>query len=415
MLRSQGYRYELVIGSGELKHQLVCCAGEARWLWNLFLAHGQKRRARGEKLLTYNQMAAALTKLRAKPELAWLKAGSSAAQQRVLRNLADAWQRFFSKLADAPRMHKRGRHDAYGWSGRQHCEWDRKGRRVKVPKLGWLRYRGKRHAEGDLINVTLRRKGLRWYVSFGCEREVAAPKQQSIRRRIGLDMGIAVHTATSDGRFEAGPNALQAELARLAREQRKQSRRKKGSKRRKKQALKVSRLHQRIAHVRLDHLHKLTTKLAKNHGLVAIEDLRVKNMSKSARGTLAAPGKHVGAKAALNRRILDQGWGEMRRQLTYKAGWYGSHVVAVPPANTSRRCSSCRHTAKENRTSQARFCCTHCGTTTNADSNAAKNILLSGLALYSGRWGRGERTGRRRGCPANELCKPVFTTGIPVL
>ena len=204
--------------------------------------------------------------------------------------------------------------------------------------------------QGELTAVTLRRKGLHWYVSFGCERDVEPAAKQSIRHRIGIDLGIAIHTATSDGEFHAGPNALKTAAKKMAREQRKQSRRKKGSNRRKKQAIKVAHLHERIADIRRDHLHKLTTKLAKNHGLVAIEDLQVANMSKSAKGTLAEPGKSVSAKRSLNRRILGQGWGEMRRQLTYKCEWYGSDIVAVPPANTSRRCSACGHTAGENRT-----------------------------------------------------------------
>ena len=228
-------------------------------------------------------------------------------------------------------------------------------------------------------------------------------------------MGVAVYTAAANCEFDAGPNALRKTAKNRAREQRKQSRRNKESNRRKKQAIKVAHLHERIANIRRDHLHKLTTKLAKNHGLVAIEDLQVANMSKSAKGTLAEPGRSVSAKRSLNRRILDQGWGELRRQLTYKGEWYGSRVVAVAPANTSRRCSACGQIARENRTSQSRFLCTACGLRMNADTNAAQNILMAALAIYSGRRGRSERTGRPREYPASEPCSPVFKTGILAL
>lgn len=383
MLRQQGYKFRLEDPTGEQLRRMVQFVGEGRWLWNLFVTNAKERRARGDELLTYGQMAKALTALRAMSKLSWLQEGSSAAQQRVLRNLRIAWQRYFEGVSKEPAFHKKGRHDSYGWSGRQHCRLDQQKRRVWVPKLGWLRYRGKRPVFGELTGVVLRRKGLHWYVTFQCEREVDAPVLQSTRRRVGIDLGIAVHTATSDGKLLAGPNALKRGAKKLAKEQRKQSRRQKGSKRRKKQAIKVAHLHERIANVRRDHLHKLTTKLAKNHGLVAIENLQVANMSKSAKGTVERPGKHVSAKRSLNRRVLDQGWGEFRRQLAYKTQWYGSRLVLVPAANTSRQCWRCKKIAKENRTSQSRFCCIFCGFRAHADTNAAKNTLEGGWKIFS--------------------------------
>ncbi|OSK01498.1 putative transposase B, IS609, partial [Escherichia coli SHECO001] len=150
-----------------------------------------------------------------------------------------------------------------------------------------------------------------------------------------------------------------------------------------KQKRKIQRLHSRIANIRRDYLHKVTTTVSKNHAMIVIEDLKVSNMSKSAAGTVSQPGRNVRAKSGLNRSILDQGWYEMRRQLEYKQLWRGGQVLAVPPAYTSQRCACCGHTAKENRLSQSKFRCQVCGYTANADVNGARNILAAGHAVLA--------------------------------
>jgi putative transposase len=153
------------------------------------------------------------------------------------------------------------------------------------------------------------------------------------------------------------------------------------SKNRSKARKRLAEFQTRISRRRRDAIHKATTYLSKNHGRVVVEDLRVKNMTASAKGTLEAPGKNVKAKAGLNRVILDKGFGEIRRQLEYKCRWYGSELVAVNPAYTSQRCHQCGHTEAGNRPSQAVFRCLKCGHEANADVNAAKNILKAGIGL----------------------------------
>lgn len=120
--------------------------------------------------------------------------------------------------------------------------------------------------------------------------------------------------------------------------------------------------------------------------MIVIEDLKVSNMSKSAKGTAERHerhGRNVRAKSGLNRSILDQGWYEMRRQLEYKQLWRGGQVLGIPPAYTSQRCACCGHTAKENRPSQSKFECLECGYTANADVNGARNILAAGHAVLA--------------------------------
>ena len=134
-------------------------------------------------------------------------------------------------------------------------------------------------------------------------------------------------------------------------------------------------LNSRIANIRNDLLHKASATISKNHAIVVMEDLRITNMTKSAKGTIEQPGRNVRAKAGLNRRILDQGWGEFRRQLGYKLTWNCGTLLLVDPRNTSRKCSTCGHVSAENRRTQATFVCVTCGHACNADTNAAKNIL----------------------------------------
>lgn len=146
---------------------------------------------------------------------------------------------------------------------------------------------------------------------------------------------------------------------------------------------KITKLHSTIANIRRDYLHKTSTAISKNHAVIVIEDLQVRNMSKSAAGTIENKGRNVKAKSGLNKSILDQGWFEFRRQLEYKQAWQGGQLIAVPPQYTSQRCACCGHTAKANRTTQSRFECMVCGHAENADVNAARNILAAGLAVLA--------------------------------
>ena len=168
-----------------------------------------------------------------------------------------------------------------------------------------------------------------------------------------------------------------------ARYQRAVARKKKGSANRKTALAKLGRLHRRIAHPRGDCLHKLTTELANSHPVIALADLRIKNMSASAKGTVQAPGKMVRQKAGLNRGILDAAWGEFGRQLTYKVQWRGGQVILVKAAYTSRTCRICGHEAAENRKTPSVFACVACGHTENADVHAAKNIMAAGRAVWA--------------------------------
>ena len=195
---------------------------------------------------------------------------------------------------------------------------------------------------------------------------------------MGIDLGIARFATFSDGTFLAPLSSFKKHEARLRRYQRAMSRKTPFSNNWKKAKGKVQRLHTRIANCRRDYLHKATTTISQNHAMVCIEDLQVRNMSKSAAGTTQQPGRNVRAKSGLNKAILDQGWFEFRRQLAYKLAWAGGWLIAVPPHNTSRTCPVCGYIHADNRQTQANFACGQCGYEENADVVGALNILARG-------------------------------------
>ncbi len=232
---------------------------------------------------------------------------------------------------------------------------------------------------GELRNVTVSQSCGKWFVSIQTEREVEQPVPQSTTA-VGIDMGIARFATLSDGTYYAPLNSFKRHETALRKAQQALSRKTKFSNNWKKAKARVQRIHSRIGNARRDYLHKTTTKISQNHAMVCIEDLQVRNMSRSAAGTADALGKNVRAKSGLNKSILDQGWFEFRRQLDYKLAWRGGHLIAVPPRNTSRTCPYCGHISADNRQTQARFACVECGFEENADVVGAINVLRAGHA-----------------------------------
>jgi len=308
-------------------------------------------------------------------EYDWLREIPSQVLQQKVCDLDVAYKNFFEGHADFPERKKKGQSvDSFRFP--QGFKIDN--RRIFLPKIGWIGFFKSRNIKGVPKHITVSRNGKHWFVSICCEVEIAnaVPKNKAA----GIDMGITKLCALSDGTVIENPNITKKYKDKLVKLQRRLARKKKFSKNFYKIKAKISRLHTRIANTRRDFTHKATTGIAKNHGLVVLEDLRVKNMSKSAKGSTDNPGKMVRQMSGLNRSILDAGWGEFRCQLEYKVGWANGIVVLVDPKNTSRRCPICGYTAKENRLTQADFVCVKCGYAADADVTAAVNILRAGHA-----------------------------------
>lgn len=377
MQRLQAFKYELM-PTGEQQRQMRRFAGSCRFVFNRALALQKERYEQGEKKLGYAGLCKMLTEWRNGPETPWLADAPVHPLQQTLKDLERAYANFFAKRADFPRFKKKGQSDSFRYPDPKQIKLDQGNSRIFLPKLGWLRYRNSREVLGTVKNVTVSQSCGKWFVSIQTEREVEQPIPNG--GAVGIDMGIARFATLSDGTFYAPLNSFKRHEDRLRKAQQAMSRKTKFSNNWKKAKARVQRIHFRIGNARRDYLHKATTTISKNHAMVCIEDLQVRNMSKSAAGTTEQPGKHVRAKSGLNKAILDQGWFEFRRQLDYKLAWAGGHLIVVPPQNTSRTCPACGHVSADNRQTQARFLCVECGFEENADLVGAINILRAGHA-----------------------------------
>lgn len=355
-------------------------AGACRFVFNRALALQNENHEAGNKYIPYTKMASWLIEWKSDTETQWLKESPSQPLQQSLKDLERAYKNFFQKRCAFPRFKKRGQNDAFRYP--QGVKLEQKNSRIFLPKLGWIRYRNSREVVGEVKNVTVSQSCGKWYVSIQTEYE-APERQHGSISMIGLDVGVAKLATLSDGTVYQSVNSYKSCQRKLVMLQRQLSRKVKFSANWQKQKRKIQRLHSHIANIRKDYLHKVTTTISKNHAMIVIEDLKVSNMSKSAKGTTERHGRNVRAKSGLNRSILDQGWYEMRRQLEYKQLWRGGQVLAIPPAYTSQRCSCCGHTAKENRQSQSKFERLECGYSANADINGARNILAAGHAVLA--------------------------------
>lgn len=312
-------------------------------------------------------------------EFDWLRDVPVHPLQQAIKDLDRAYQNWWAGRARAPQPRKRGLNDAMRFPDPATFDFRRVSRRVgevRLPKLGWVRLRWDRAIPGEVKNITVARRAGIWSVAAQYEREIADPEPSTLPA-VGIDRGVNVFAALSDGTMIAPANHGKRALRALARAQHKLARKKRGSNNRRKQARRIARLHMRVANARKDFLHKASTAIANNHGLVVLEKLEVRNMVRSASGTVEKPGRNVRAKAGLNRAILDQGWGMFGRFIGYKLPERGGVAGEVMARNSSRECRICGLVDEGNRKGD-RFLCVGCGHAEHADTHASKVIL--------GRW-----------------------------
>ena len=225
-----------------------------------------------------------------------------------------------------------------------------------------------------LKTLTITRKPTGVYLSLGYEVEKEALSK--IDRAAGLDMGVRSRIAFSDGTFV---ERRRMDMDNVAILQRRIAQCRRGSGNQRKLYRQLAKLRHRESVRNRNECHRITTELVRNHDFIAVEDLRIGDMTRSARGTAEKPGRNVATKAGLNRSITEQSWGIITSQLDYKSHWYGREFVKVDPKNTSRTCSGCGMVASENRQDKT-YNCGNCGLRIDADTNAALNILRRGLS-----------------------------------
>jgi len=368
----KGYKYRLKTNRST-RGQFVRFAGACRFVWNKILAMNEHRYFSGVPRLSYAESCELVAWWKQSEEYGWLKEVHSQVLQQCLKDLERAYSNLFTGRTAPPRYRKKFLADSFRYP--QGFKLD--GRQVYLPMVGWVEFWDSRPIKGTVKNVTVSRQGKHWFVAFQVEMDVESPAHPALAD-VGIDLGIATFAAFSDGTLHPPLNAYRRVAKKKARMQRRLAGMVKYSRNWKKQQRRIAQLDTRIAHCRHDFLHKLSTDTSKNHAVIVIEDLQVKNMSRSAKGTVEEPGRNVAAKAGLNKAILDQGWGMFRRMLEYKQAWRGGGVLAVNPRYTSQMCPECGHVAKANRVQQALFSCVACGYTYHADIVAAKNILARG-------------------------------------
>ena len=408
MQRLQAFKFELM-PDGAQQRDMRRFSGACRFVYNKALALQKTNYEAGGKFIGYVALAKSLTDWRKGPDTPWLKQAPCHPLQHALKDLERAYKNFFAKRADFPRFKRKGSGESFRYPDAKQFEIDQANSRIKLPKLGWIRYRNSRDVVGQAKNITISQTNGKWYASIQTEREVPQ-STPAATTAIGIDVGIARFATFSDGSFIAPLNSFKKHQQRLARYQRRMSRKVKFSNNWKKEKAKVQKIHSRIANARKDFLHKTTTAISQNHALVCIEDLQVRNMSRSSKGNSEQHGRQVKQKAGLNKAILDQGWGEFRRQLGYKMAWAGAILLAVPAHRTSQTCPCCGHVAKENRQTQATFLCVDCGHVENADVVGAINVLERGQRLLAcGEEGSG-RCCKTRAKPASVKQEPTEAT-----
>ena len=340
-------------------------------MWNLCVEQESGYRAGRGKMPRFAERCRQLTEARA--ENAWLAEGSVTVQQQAARDHQQAMASFFVGTHERPTWRKAGQDEGFRIVAVKPGDVRRLNRNhaaVKVPKAGWVRFRWSRPVPNGVrsFRVTRDRAG-RWYVAFAViPGLVQGPGTGEV---VGVDRGVAVSAALSTGEMLRCPGLTAREAGRLRSAERKLARARRGSSRRCKAKAAVARLKAREADRRKDWVEKASTDLARRFDVIRVEDLNVKNMTRSAKGTAEQPGRNVAQKAGLNRGIGKAGWGLLVRRLEDKAP---GRVQKVPPAFTSQRCSACGHVARESRESQAAFRCVACGFACNADVNAARNI-----------------------------------------
>uniref|UniRef100_A0AAU3HRS3 Transposase n=1 Tax=Streptomyces sp. NBC_01393 TaxID=2903851 RepID=A0AAU3HRS3_9ACTN len=379
------------------EQQMLLHCAHARYVWNLAVEqHAHWRRWR-RAAPGFAEQCRQLTE--ARRDNAWLAAGNADVQQQALKDFAKAKNAMFASGFGEPTWRRKHVHEGFrvigtdrigefeadgspklNARGRQVMgrsvvmqKLSRRWARVKVPGCGWVRFRLSRNGKGSELpkaktfRVTCRNG--RWHIAFAVvPAPVEAPGTGEI---IGIDRGVNITAALSDGRKLNCPQLTVKERAQVRKHQRRAARAPKASEQKSAEYAKAARLKAREADRRKDWCEKTSTMLARTYGLVRFEKLNIKNMTRSARGSTERPGRQVRQKAGLNRAILAQGWGLLRRRTGHKAP---RRVEDVPAPYTSLRCSTCGWIDKNSRKSQAEFVCSFCGFTCNADTNAATNV-----------------------------------------
>ena len=359
----------------EQEQKIINNFGCARFVYNYFLAMRQQRYKESGETMGFFKCTKYLTELKKRPETAWLKRADSLALIYSIRNLDTAYQNFFrnvkqgKKPAGYPRFKsKKNAKQSYTTSHVSITNMvNVSSGKVILPKIGEVKCRGLRPIQGRILNATISKSASgKYYISFCYELEQDLPKLPTTGAVVGLDLGIRSFAVSSDGVEYPNPKYLQRSMKKLIRLQRQLSRKTKGSKNYEKARIQYARLHEHIVNQRKDMQQKLSTELVQQYDVICVEGMQIQNLLK---------------KSAFAKFIADAGWGEFRRQLAYKADWYGKKTIVTEAAFPSNQiCSECGGEIPDGKNPGIQhLVCPTCGKKLDRRKNAACNILKQGL------------------------------------
>lgn len=366
LIAQRAYKYRFY-PTPEQENQLAQTFGCARFIYNHFLRVRTDAFFNEGQRVGYNDTARMLTELKQQPDTIWLCDGSNVVLQQALRNLDVAFKNFFQGRAKYPAFKKK--------HGKQSARYTTSGFRWKNGQI-WLAkmdapldIRWSRSFTGTPSSITVSRDAAgRYFISILVEEEVKP--LPVINKGVGLDMGLKDAVVQSDGIKIPNPTYLRNAEKKLAKAQRRLAEKQKGSQNRAKVRRRVARLHAKVQDCRNDFLHKTSTQLVRENQVISAESLSVKNMVRN---------------PCLAKAIHDVGWGELVRQLEYKAQWHGRTFVQIDKwYPSSKRCSGCGHIRESLELDIRSWVCPECGAHHDRDINAAQNILSAGLALIAG-------------------------------
>ena len=384
MSRCRTFKYKLQPTNSQRGDLERLIAGQ-RELYNAALEERRGAWKWERRSVSYEDQTGTLTKLReVRPDIL---AFGVTVSRGTLRRLDRAFCAFYRRCRAGekpgfPRFKGKGSFDSVQWEDSSGWKLDEEAKRLRIFGIGKIKVRLHRPIQGIPKAITIKREGDCYWLSVRCV-EVPAEPLPVTGKEVGIDLGVEVLVATSDGKTFLGPRFLKRSETRLASAQEAVSRKRKGSGRWMKAKAEVRRIHRKIRNRRIGALHQLSRELVNAYDLIVHEDLQITNMTKRPKPRPNGEGgfekNGARAKSGLNRSIHDAGWGILLAMTSYKAESAGREILVVDPRNTSRRCGSCGHTEAGNRRG-AVFRCLHCGYEAHADVNAAQNILRAGRA-----------------------------------